>query len=35
KDDKEAEVMENLEIQLLSHLGIDNPYIEQENQNGR
>ncbi|AFB78747.1 cconserved hypothetical protein, UPF0054 family [Francisella tularensis subsp. tularensis FSC198] len=35
QDDQEAEVMENLEIQLLAQLGIANPYIEQENQNGR
>ncbi|MDE4996716.1 rRNA maturation factor, partial [Francisella tularensis subsp. holarctica] len=35
QDDQEAEVMENLEIQLLAQLGIAKPYIEQENQNGR
>ncbi|MDE5019037.1 rRNA maturation RNAse YbeY, partial [Francisella tularensis subsp. holarctica] len=34
-DDQEAEVMDNLEIQLLAHLGIANPYIEQDNQIGR
>lgn len=35
QDDQEAEVMENLEIQLLAQLGIANPYIEQESQNDR
>lgn len=31
-DDKEAEEMESLEIELLAKLAIDNPYIIQENQ---
>ncbi|MFV9931143.1 MAG: rRNA maturation RNase YbeY [Francisella endosymbiont of Hyalomma asiaticum] len=35
QNDQEAEVMEYLEIQLLAQLGIANPYIEQEKQNGR
>lgn len=35
QNDQEAEIMEYLEIQLLAQLGIANPYIEQEKQNGR